>query len=199
MIKVGLRERQRLTYVAGIGLAQGVVPALHVRGLSALFAHTVRGGGREDRAVGVPELPTRLFTAVANDKGHDLPGAPTHGSPQPALVLPARHERPDLVQLQFIPGLSGQQSILDAFALRRFFLTMRPGSAAPLQRPAQSPAYWAVHSRRPGCGLGLHRCRARSDSRRHSCRTLYTDTVACLWRCARSLPGRGSDNEDICE
>src|SRR2546428_10019471 len=183
MIKVGLRERQRLTHVAGIGLAQGVVPALHVRGLSALFAHTVMGGGREDRAVGVPEiteaaarlvllrngvpqLPTRLFTAVANDKGHDLPGAPTHGSPQPALALPARHARPDLVQLQLIPGLSGPQSIWDAFALRRFFLTMRPGAAAPLQRPAQSPPYWAVHSSRPGCGLGLHRRRARSDPSR---------------------------------
>src|SRR5439155_4133490 len=105
MIEVRLGEREGFAHVAGISLAQGVVPTFYVSGFPTGFVHAAMGRGRKDVAIGVPEVtetatplvgsgnplpqvPTGLLTAISNHKGDNLPGAPTQGRPQPPLVLP---------------------------------------------------------------------------------------------------------------
>lgn len=90
MIEVRLEEGERLTDVAGIGLAQGVVPVLHVLGLPAVFSHAPMSFGGKGQLVGFsevteavaefvllrnsgPQLPTRLFTTISNHKSYNLP------------------------------------------------------------------------------------------------------------------------------
>ena len=214
MIEVQLGEREGFAPVAGIGLAPGVVPAFPVRGRPTGLVHASMGQGGKDVAIGVPEvtetatpligggnplpqLPTGLLTAVPNHKGDNLPGAPTQGRPQPALVLPRAHKTPPFIHLQVIARSRGDQRVLDCLPLGRFFLTTPPAFAAPRQRPAQSLACWVARSTRLEAGLSRPQYRGHWDLTRRSSHTPYPDTVAALWDYARSSRWLRSANGGI--
>ena len=108
-------------------MSESVVPTFHMIGLTALLANRVMRFFRKDIGIGFPKIAigvtpfvfiwnslpqqfTSDFTAVTDHKSHDLPGAPTHGGPQPAFVCLFEHERPDFIQFEDIFGLGRGQS-----------------------------------------------------------------------------------------
>jgi hypothetical protein len=88
-------------------------------GFPALLAHRLMGLGGKNRLIrfpeitvavtitiglrkALPEAATRLFTVVANDKGHDLARAPAQRGPQPAFLLALAYKRPGFIQFKDI-------------------------------------------------------------------------------------------------
>jgi hypothetical protein len=103
---VGLGERECLADEAREALPQGVVPALDMRGVPRLLAHSlmVAAQGAKDLRVRLlevaeggtvavrgrnpaPQAPTTLLAAVPDEVGHHLPRAPTERYPDPAFVF----------------------------------------------------------------------------------------------------------------
>jgi hypothetical protein len=125
-----------------------------------------------------------------------LAGAPTQGGPQPALLLPCPDKAPHFIQLQFIARSRGQQRVLDAGSLRRFFLTRPLAFAGRPQRSAEFLACWAAHSTPPESGFSQPRYTARWDSIPRSSHRLYRDTAACPWDYARFSQSPDSDSGD---
>ena len=140
MPPVFLGEGKGLADKASDALAQGVVPAFHVRGLPALLADTAVSLLREDRRIGFPEVteaaalavgfrhplpkcPAGGLTVVTVGEGHDLPDPAAHHRPEPALVLAPPHERPGLVEFEDSTGLGREQGFLDGGQAQEFFLT----------------------------------------------------------------------------
>ena len=84
-------------------MSECVVPSFHMIGLSAAFTDTMMRFFRKDELVSFPEvtvtlttfvgvwkllpkLATGCFTAIPDDKGHDLPRSAAHDCPNPAFV-----------------------------------------------------------------------------------------------------------------
>jgi hypothetical protein len=213
MVDIRLREGERFTHEPCVGLAQRIVPPLHMTGLSAGLVHAPVSRAGKPVAISfptithtptafirpgnaAPQLTAGLFTAIPQGKGHNLSGAPTQRRPQPALPFPRPDKAPHLIQLQLIARSRWQQGVLDAGSLRRFFLTIPPGFAAPPQRPAQSRACWGVRNTPPRSGSSRLRYRAPWDSRPRSAHTPYSDIAASPWDYARFSQCRDSDSGD---
>ena len=77
MPPVFLGEGKGLADEASNALAQGVVPAFHVRGLPGLLADTAVSLLREDRRIGFPEVTEAAALAVGFR--HPLPKCPAGG------------------------------------------------------------------------------------------------------------------------
>ena len=84
-------------------MPESVIPTLHMIDLPAAFADTMMSFLRKDEWISFPEiavtlttfvgwwdllpkLATSCFTAIPNDKGHDLASSATHDRPNPAFV-----------------------------------------------------------------------------------------------------------------
>jgi len=116
-----LGERERFPHHPPDPLAQGVVPALHVRGFARLLAHAPVVGLRKHAGVGLPEVAegaaaavrlgypapkasARRLAPVSVDVGYYLPRAATQRRPCPHLVAPLLDIAADLVKLQHVAG-----------------------------------------------------------------------------------------------
>ena len=103
---IGFGEGERLAHKACKALAQGVVPAFHMRGVAALLADYLMVCAQRavDGGVGLPEVtkgrvvaisnrnpgpqaPATLLTAVADEGGHHLARVQTECYPDPAFVF----------------------------------------------------------------------------------------------------------------
>ena len=60
----------------------------------------------------LPEFFAGSFTTTANHKSHNLARSPAQSQPNPALVLAAFHETPDLIKFQDIALLIGDKGLL---------------------------------------------------------------------------------------
>ena len=135
---VPLGEGEGLADEAPDALAQGVVPAFHVRSFPGLLAGTAVTPLREDRRMGLPEVteaaalaagfrhplprnPAGAPAVVAVGEGPDLAGPVAHHRPESALAPAPPHERPRLVESGHITGPSREQSLLDGGQARSFF------------------------------------------------------------------------------
>ena len=100
---VGLGEGKCLANKARQALAQSVVPALNVGGLSRFFAHRAVSLSLKYQLISFPEVAvgaTRFVvfgnaipqsaatvsTAITDEVGHDLARPTTEGNPDPAFV-----------------------------------------------------------------------------------------------------------------
>ena len=100
---LGFRKGQCFSHEACTGLSECVVPTFHVIGLSAAFTDTLMRFFRKDELISFPEvtvalttfvgvgdllpkLATGCFTAIPDDKGHNLTSSTTHNRPNPAFV-----------------------------------------------------------------------------------------------------------------
>ena len=143
MEEIVFGESQGLACVTCIPLSERVVPAFHVVGQPGFFANRMVCLLWKDIGIGFPKVTIGLamlvsfwdgfpqqatgrFTAIANHKGHKLPGATTHGGPQPAFVCLSEHKRPDFVQFKLIIRLSCCQSISQSRVALIFFSTSSP-------------------------------------------------------------------------
>ena len=125
---IGLRERKRLSDEACQTLAQGIVPPLHVRQLSAFLAHRLVVILGDYRSICLPEIAVAISTFVAF--GNPLPqpttsslatvadGVSDHlacvacqGDPYPAFVGFLADKGPQLVEFEHevFGGRRGQQ------------------------------------------------------------------------------------------
>ena len=112
-----LGKGQRHAHKTGEALAQRVIPALHMSGLSRLFAHSrvlLLGNHasiyfqkvRKAMAVAIrlrnrlPQPLTRLFTPLPNCIRHHLTRLTAQGDPNPRVVRFFEYERPQFVQFQ---------------------------------------------------------------------------------------------------
>ena len=213
MREVRLGEGEGSANGAGLALAQGVIPPLHMSGLPIAFAHPARSLAREDLAITLPQLtkaatafvgrgnappqlPTRPGTGIPQDKSHALARTPTQRGPQPSLLSLLAPKAPHFIPLQLIPSPRGHQRLFEPGSLRGFCLTTGPPVAVPRQRGAQSRVDGAARKRPPQFAHAAPRYTARWDSRPHSAPTLYTATAASLWDSARSAQSLDSDSEN---
>ena len=141
--KLGLRKRQRHADKTGQTLPQRIIPALHVSGLSRLFAHCCVLLLRDHRRVCCPEvrkamplavggwnaLPqtqTGLFAPIAQRIGDHLTRLAAQGDPHPGLVGFFEPERPQFIQFQDggsgILWIGDHQSRAEGGKLSYFFL-----------------------------------------------------------------------------
>ena len=141
MPPVFLGEGKGLADEASDALAQGVVPAFHVRGLPGLLADTAVSLLREDRRIGFPEVTEAAALAVGFR--HPLPKCPAGGLTVVAVgeatiwrvssggtslsrasacsCAATRTTRPR--QVRHITGLGREQGFLDGGQAQEFFLT----------------------------------------------------------------------------
>src|SRR5262245_7812993 len=120
MIEVRLREGEGFADVAGMALAQGVIPSLHMIGFSARLADTAVGLGWKDFAGALPQItqaatafvgwgdappqaPPRPRPMIPQDKSHDLARTPPQRGPHPALRGLLPYKTPHFIDLQLIP------------------------------------------------------------------------------------------------
>ncbi len=130
MKSVRLGKGQGFADEAGQPLAQRIVPAFHVSGLTTFFAYAAMCFIGKDLAVCLPEVvesqtplvlvrnlvpqvPTGLFAAVANHESDDLARAATNRRPQPSFSALFQHERSGFIKFKHVVGLGGQQGILE--------------------------------------------------------------------------------------
>ncbi len=115
---VRLGERKRLSNKTSQTLAQGVVPALHMRQLSALLAHRLMTLLWDNRPICLPKIAvatspfvafgnplpqpaTSSLAAVAYNVGDYLTSVARQGDPNPAFVGFPSDEGPQLVELEY--------------------------------------------------------------------------------------------------
>ncbi len=152
-----LGERERFAHHAPDPLAQGVVPALHVRGLAGLLAHALVAPFGKDVGVGLPKIaegaattvtlgypapkrPAGCFAPVAVDEGHDLPRPAAQRRPRPHLVAPFPHVAAHFVKLKHVTRPCGEEAVRHLRQLPEFFLTKRPRWGATPRTCAKSRA-----------------------------------------------------------
>ena len=139
----GLGKRQRHAYKTSEALPQCVIPALHVSGLSRLFAHGCMLLLRDHRRVccpeireavtstiavwdGLPQPLTRLFAPIPHRISDYLTRLAAQGNPNPGVVRFFEHKRPQFVQFQRrgsgIFWIGGDQGRAQGRKLSYFFL-----------------------------------------------------------------------------
>ena len=157
MPRYALRERERFAHHAPDPLAQGVVPSLHVRGLTGLLAHALVASVGKDVGVGLPTVtegaaatvalgysapkrPAGRLAPVAVDEGHDLPGAAAQRRPRPHLIGPFPYVAAHLVKLKHVIRPCGKETARHFRQSAEFFLTTRSRWRATPQTCAKSRA-----------------------------------------------------------
>jgi len=122
MHDLALGKRERLSHQPPQALAQRVVEALNVAGLSLALVRGPMEPGWQYDLVGVPEVreaallaiggrdavpeaATGLYGALADGMAHDLEGAPADRQPQPDVVGLVGDEGPLFIQLQYVAAL----------------------------------------------------------------------------------------------
>ena len=139
MPPVFLGEGKGLADEASDALAQGVVPAFHVRGLPGLLVDTAVSLLREDRRIGFPEVteaaalavgfrhplpkcPAGGLAVVAVGEGHDLAGPGRHITVQSQRLFLRRHTNDQASSSSSTsPALATDRVSLTAGRLRSFF------------------------------------------------------------------------------
>lgn len=139
MPAISFRKRQGLANLPGDTLSERVIPSLHMRGLSCLFADAPMGFDWKDSGIRLPEIaetetpPIRVrnpmpeavtgsFTVIANHKGDDLSRPTAQDGPQPAFPCPFADTRPDLIDFQAVVWLRWRQCRLQRRQRVDFFL-----------------------------------------------------------------------------
>ncbi len=117
MHPIRFRKRKRLADEASESLSQRVIPPLHMRRFTRLFADCRMLLPREDQLVRCPEITKALsgtvsrrdalpqllargFRAVAEHVGNHLTSGACERHPQPAFIGSFQHERPHLVEFE---------------------------------------------------------------------------------------------------
>jgi hypothetical protein len=198
-----LGERERFPDHPPDLLAQGVVPALHMRCLASLLADTQVLRFGKDAGVGLPEVAEGAATAVgfgysapkfpagrlapvAVDVGHYLPRPATKRRPRPHLVAPFLDIAAHFVKFQDIIRLRLGQAVSHLRQPPEFFLARRLRWVATRRKPAKCPAGWRV----PGTPAGFPPCAPRCTGRLAPAPCKHhspcNDTAACRSHCARS-------------
>ncbi len=137
-------------------LAQGVVPAPHVRGLAGFLADAQVPRFGKGAGVGFPEAaegaattvsfgypapkhPAGRLAPVAVDVGRYLPRPAAQCRPCPHLVAPLMDITAHLVKFQDIAGLRLGQAVSHLRQPPEFFLATRPRWGATRRKPGQTP------------------------------------------------------------
>ncbi len=198
-----LGKRKRFPHHPPDPLAQGVVPALHVRGLAGLLADAQVLGFGKDASVGFPEVaegaattvsfgypapkrPAGRLAPVAVDVGHYLPRPAAQCRPCPHLVAPLMDIAAHFVKFQDIAGLRLGQAVSHLRQPPEFFLATRPRWGATRRKPGKRPAGWRVPGTPAGSPPCAPRCTGWSAPAPCRPRSPCSGIVACQTHCARS-------------
>ena len=136
---------QRFSHKTSTGLSKCVVPSFHMICLPAFFSNTLMCFCRKDELIRFPEiavalatfvgawdllpkLATGCFTAISNDKGHDLTSSTAHDCPNPAFVPSFVDKWPHFIGFQNVVRLSRQKRIFKFRIGFVLFLSRKPVS-----------------------------------------------------------------------
>ena len=131
VIAIRLGKGQRFAAVASQALAQGVIPAFLMVGVTAFANSNHQLMSRKSERIGVPavnhqlavtivgwqavtQLGTGHLGAIPNGLGHDLARTAAHSRPQPPLKELLTDKTPSFVQFQHIVRLSRQQALAES-------------------------------------------------------------------------------------
>ena len=210
-----LWKGQRFSHEASTGLSECVVPSFHMISLPASFSDTVMCFFRKDKLIRFPEITVALatfvgvwdllpklakgcFTAISDDKGHDLTRSAAHDRPNPAFVPSFIDKWPHFIGFQNVFGLSRQKCVFKVGIGFVFFLARKPVSVGWHQRCVGYHACWSVHCMPPEFALFAPQYIHALVPGQRVCHSPYTSIVGCHWHCARFSRCSGFRKLDKC-
>ena len=209
------RKGQCFSHEASTGLSECVVPSFHMIGLPASFTNTLMCFLWKDELISFPEvtvavanfvgvgdllpkLATGCFTAIPDDKGHDLTRSAAHGCPNPAFVPSFMDKWPHFIGFQNVFRLSRQKCVFKFRIGFVFFLARKPVSVGWHQRCVGYHACWSVHYMLLLSALFVPLCIHALVPEHRVCHSPCTNIVDCHWHCARFSRCSGFRKLDKC-
>ena len=210
-----LWKRQRFSHKASTRLSERVIPSFHMICLPASFSDTLMGFLRKDELIRfpkitvalttfvsvwdlIPQLTTGCFTAIPDDKGHDLTRPTAHNRPNPTFVPLLIDKWPHFIGFQNIFGLSRQKGVFKFRIGFVFFLSRKPVSVYWHQKYVGCRAYLSVHCMLPESALFAPQYILALVRGRHVCHNLCTSIAGYHWHCARFSQCSGFRKFDKC-
>ena len=198
MPSISFGKRQGFSHIPPDALPKGVVPAFDMGGFAGFLADAPMGFNRKHGRIGVPEIAdartspvrsgnaapepsTGAFAAVADHEGDDLARPAAQRHPKPPFPRPFPHERPDLVELEAVIRLNGQQGRPERRQRPEFFFSH--AANARRRRCVRSHAYSDVPERHAKFLLDAPEYSGFSGSRPHLPGSLCTDIADCPTDC----------------